>query len=381
MSDEAAWVGAKGVPTRGQQRDPGEAAAALEAWFRRAGMPPDLEVTEVRLPQASGVANETLFCDAAWTDAGSWHAATFVVRVSSPDFLYKDVDFSAHHRLYEALADVPGVPVPRVVGSETDPSILGEAFFVMAHVEGRVPEDTPPFHTAGWVTDVPADDRERMWRDAVAVMARLHRVDPERVSFLDRPGAGPTGLDQNLRYWFDYGNWAAAGREHPVVAAGAAWLGVNRPDRPATGFAWGDARVGNMIFDGTAVAAVLDWDMVSLAGAESDLAWWTIMDYLHTESAGVERLAGIGSPAETIRLWEQESGREAQDLWFHLVFGAYRMSVILMRLSDLLLAAGLLPAEHAAEMATSNPGVQYLATMLDVEPVGPVTTPWPGLEV
>ncbi|MDB5447849.1 MAG: hypothetical protein JWQ97_3166, partial [Phenylobacterium sp.] len=38
-------------------------------------------------------------------------------------------------------------------------------------------------------------------------------------------------------------------------------------------------------------AAVLDWDMVSLAGAECDLAWWTLMDQNYTAGRGIPRPA------------------------------------------------------------------------------------------
>jgi hypothetical protein len=138
--------------------------------------------------------------------------------------------------------------------------------------------------------------------------------------------------------------------------------------------------MGNMIFRDDRVVAVLDWDMVSLSGAESDLAWWTIMDFLYTDSAGVARLDGIGSPAATVSAWETAAGRPVRDLSFHLVFAAYRMAAILVRLADLLGEAGVLPPDLAAEMVTGNSGIQYLATMLDLDYDGPLTTPWPGLD-
>jgi aminoglycoside phosphotransferase (APT) family kinase protein len=92
---------------------------------------------------------------------------------------------------------------------------------------------------------------------------------------------------------------------------------------------------------------VLDWDQVSLAGAESDLAWWAVMDYEHTETVGVARPAGIGSPNDTVRLWQECVGREARDLWFHSVYANYRLAVILVRLADLL--ADALPPEVVNE--------------------------------
>lgn len=378
---EGANLGASGVPTRTTERDLDHARVVLERWLATAVPGANgLQVENVSKPTTSGVANETLLCDAGWSDGSGVHHERFVVRVHSPDFLYMDVDLAVHAGMYEALADEGSVPVPRVVGYEPNPELLGRPFFVMTHVDGRVPPDTPPFHTEGWVTEVPVEARRAMWRNGVEVLARLHQVDPASVTLLERPSLGPTGLEQDLRHWLDYRDWAGRGRAHPVIDAGARWLVDNMPAERPTTLAWGDARVGNMIFDGEDVVAVLDWDMVSLAGPESDLAWWAIMDLLQTASAGVPRLEGFGSPAETIELWERLAGRPVRDLEYHLVYGSFRMAVILVRLADLLGQAGLLPPELAAEMTTNNGGIQYLATLLDVPHDGTIVTPWPGLD-
>lgn len=311
---------ASGVPTRATDRDPDEIRDVLEAFLRRT-LPgaTEVAVTDVSLPGSSGVANETIMCSAAVTGPDGTRQQGYVVRLSPGDFLYMDVDLSVHAGMYQALKEVPGVPVPTVVGYEPDASLLGGPFFVMERIEGRVPEDTPPFHTAGWVTELDEGEREAMWRDAVAVMARLHQVDPGKLPFLQRPARGASGLEQDLGYWFQYDRWACGDRSSPVIDAGREWLVANLPEHRPTELSWGDCRVGNMMFRDGKVVGLFDWDMVSLAGAETDLAWWTINDYLTTCGAGVERLAGIGSPAETIRLWQEHTGRDVPDLWFHLV--------------------------------------------------------------
>jgi len=162
---------------------------------------------------------------------------------------------------------------------------------------------------------------------------------------------------------------------------GAVQLRANVPPAPVPGLAWGDSRVQNLMFDGVTVVGLFDWDQVCLAGAESDLAWWTVMDYSNTVSGGVERLPGIGSPAETIRLWQELVGRKAQDLEFHLVYAAYRLAVILVRLGDLFAALGALPPEATDELSTNNYGIQYLAQILGLPYDRPFTLIWPGLDV
>jgi aminoglycoside phosphotransferase (APT) family kinase protein len=383
MADGTArGISETGVPTRAVQRDLEQARRALEPWL--AGVLPDHEgfrLTEVRTPATSGVANETLLCDATWSEDGAARSGGYVVRVNSPEFLYKDVDLEVHANMYRALADEPGIPVPRVVGSSNDRSVLGEAFFVMQRLEGEVPSDTPPFHTAGFVYDMAPTDRATLWRNAVAVMARLHAVDIAKLPFLERPHLGGNGLEQDLGYWFGYGEWAVRGREQPVIDAATDWLRKNTPAAPRPGLSWGDSRIPNIMFRDLEVVAVFDWDMVGLAGAESDLAWWTVMDFANTVGAGIERLPGIGSPVETVRLWQELTGRDAPDIWFHLVYATYRLAVILVRLGDLFAEMRALPPEATDELITNNSGIQFLVQMLDLPYRRDLSMRWPGFEL
>ena len=375
-------VSEQGIPTRDTHRDLDEARRALEGWFaERLPDRDDFRLTGVELPNTSGVANETLLCDASWNEDGQSRSGGFVVRVHSPDFLYKDVDLRVHADMYRALRDEPGIPVPAVIDYESDASVLGQTFFVMERLHGQVPADTPPFHTTGWVRDLPPEDRRALWRNGVEVMARLHQVPVHRFPFLQRPQLGPDGLRQDMAYWFDYGEWAARGRRHQVIDPAARWLRDNAPDRTVTELSWGDSRLPNMMFRDLQVVSVFDWDMVSLAGAESDLAWWTIMDFANTEAGGVERLPGIGSPVETIRLWQELTGREVHDIWFHLVYASYRMSVILVRLGDLFAEGKMMPKEVTDEFVTNNLGIQFLAQQLDIPHDRAIDMHWPGLEV
>ena len=79
---------------------------------------------------------------------------------------------------------------------------------------------------------------------------------------------------------------------------------------------WGDARIGNIIFDGTRPAAVLDWEMVTLGSPEMDLAWSIFLDRHHSEGMGLPRLEGFPSYEETVERYEALTGFEVQDLHY-----------------------------------------------------------------
>ena len=116
----------------------------------------------------------------------------------------------------------------------------------------------------------------------------------------------------------------------------------------------------NLMFEGTQCTALLDWDMVSLAGAEADLAWWTIADHKYTASRGVQRLAGIGSPGDTMRLWE----------------AAYRQALVSIQLSNLHSAA----VGYVPKITEPSIGLQWLSQLLEVPLGADITLPFVGLE-
>jgi hypothetical protein len=67
------------------------------------------------------------------------------------------------------------------------------------------------------------------------------------------------------------------------------------------------------------------------------------------------------------------------NLDYHLVFAAFRNGIIVVRLARQLQKMGLIPPE-SEYLIHNNRGIQYLTTMLDLKPNGPITIPWPGLD-
>jgi aminoglycoside phosphotransferase (APT) family kinase protein len=162
-------------------------------------------------------------------------------------------------------------------------------------------------------------------------MASVHRVPGELVSFLGWPHHGETGEDQQLGYWSHYAQWTGISMPPAVIELGE-WVHANRPHVPGIYLSWGDARIGNMMFDDDfRLAAVLDWDQMSLADPRHDLAWWLFFDDFNSTGQGIARLDGMGTRDETIELWEEKSGHKAGDLRWHEAFMAYKIAIITMK--------------------------------------------------
>jgi aminoglycoside phosphotransferase (APT) family kinase protein len=341
------------------ERDSERMRSVLSGWLGpQLGATGAVTISPISLPEGTGVANETLMFDATWAAMSGDVSQGFVVRIASDNPLYIDADIKVHHDMYAALADVEGVPVPRVYGYEADASLLGAPFFVMQRINGRVPGDQPPWPTAGFVFDASRDERRAMWENGVRVLAALHQVDVSKFGFL-QPARVVSGLVDHLAYWRRWLDDPSTGAAHDTIEQGYEWLLANLPESQPTALSWGDSRFANIMFDGTDVAAIFDWDTVSLAGPGADLGWWRFMD------GPASALAGIGDGDELVGRWQELTGREATDLEFYDVFTSFRLSAILMRLFGQMGAAGTIPAEVAEHQARQSAPVQALATQLD----------------
>jgi aminoglycoside phosphotransferase (APT) family kinase protein len=236
----------------------------------------------------------------------------------------------------KALQDSSDVPVPEMLWFEPDPAVIGAPFFLMRHVDGVLPHSME--HSEGLFPQIPAADREAIWRSGVETLAKLHKVDAGLFPFLWRPALGPTGLDQEIAIWDEYSRWSGAPMK-PVQERAWRWLEDHAPDQRPTGLTWGDARLGNMIFRDNICRAVIDWETVGLGGPEMDLAWWNFNEWLYSDGFGIPRLEGVGDAETTIAAWEQFSGRKAQDMEWHDVFATWRFSRIVDRHLGLMVEA------------------------------------------
>ena len=366
-----------GVPTKQAQRDLTQARDIVRSWLSahlRAGE--DLDITPLSVPSGTGSSNESLLFDATWTEGAATATRRFVLRLDNPNPLYLESPARLHYEVYKVLGEATDIPVPPVVAYEPDPSLLGVPFFVMDRVEGRAPSDQPSFNVEGWVVDLDAGERRAMWHNFVEVMARMHQLDDRLFPMLQSRSPGTSGLEQDVNRWVRYVPWAFGDQDpHPVIPATADWLQAHLPTDAPTGFAWGDARLQNVLFgEGGAVNAVVDLDMVSLAGGESDLAWFCLCNHYQTVITGRPQLEGIGTGRETVALWERLVGRSARHWDYHLVFATYRLALVMGRVAMFLAAAGM--PEVAEKITAENAAIPYLAQLLDLPWDGPVPYRW-----
>jgi aminoglycoside phosphotransferase (APT) family kinase protein len=322
-------------------------------------------VSNVAPPQATGFSTDTLLFDAVWHAKDSERRRSFVARVRPTGYaVFPEYDIALQYNVVKTLGERTDIPVPKVHWLEEDDSILGAPFYVMDRVDGRIPGDNPPYHAAGWVTEITPAERAALWWDGLDALARIHRLDWRDLGFdaLDRKRFGAPGLEQQLNYYEHYFEWAKRGRENPIAARAFEWLKQNRPPASHLGLCWGDARIGNMIFKDGRCVAVLDWEMVTLGDPIQDLAWWLFLDRHHSEGIGVPRLEGFPTREETVARYEELTRRRVETLHYYEVFAAFRFAVIMMRVAQSWMEYEVLPPD--SDLETNNIVTQLLERLL-----------------
>ena len=327
----------------------------------------DVRVDDVDIPSGIGFSNETLRFQASWHEDGRTRSEQLVARVQpTGEGVMPTYDLAAEYRLLSALKPTP-VPVPRVLLYEQDETLLGAPFLVMDFVPGRVPSDDPSYTKAGWVLDdLTARERARMCDSALATMATIHSVDWQSLDlgFLARADLGERPIDQQIAYYEHYFEWGSEGQPNPTVSAAFDWVRANVPTGPeSTVLCWGDARIGNCIFDEALnVAAALDFEMATLASPELDLGWWLFLLRYHTEGIGSVLPPGMPSRDEVKRRYQELTHRRLEHIDFYEVFGGLRLAVIFHRATNMMVRAGLLPSDTPA--AYNNAATGPLARLL-----------------
>jgi aminoglycoside phosphotransferase (APT) family kinase protein len=296
---------------------------------------------------STGMSSETIIFTARCEQDGQPMTQKLVARVAPTA---EDVQVFPTYRLdhqfdvIRMVGELTDVPVPRVRWLEPTGDVLGTPFFLMDYVEGEVPPDVMPYTFGGnWFADAPPE-RQRELQDAtVGVLASLHSIpDADKTfDFLLDKGAdeqGDTALRRHfnwVRSWYDFAV-PDIGRS-PLLERGFRWLEDNWPQQVAATepvLLWGDARVGNVLYQDFRPVAVLDWEMVTLGPRELDVAWMIFAHMVFQELAGLATLPGLPEVMreEDVRTtYQRLTGVEVGDLHWFYVYSGVMWACVFMR--------------------------------------------------
>jgi aminoglycoside phosphotransferase (APT) family kinase protein len=216
-----------------------------------------------------------------------------------------------------------------------DELVIGAPFYVMERRKGVIVDDSFPEGVE------PTEELRRgMSRMVVDTLVELHTVDWQKAGLGDL--GRPEGfLERQVKGWI--GRYDKAKTEEiEEVGPLTEWIQKNIPESPPATIVHNDYKLNNLLLnpeDLTEVRAVLDWEMTTIGDPLFDLAvslsYWVeagdsqeLKEVLPT----VADTPGFMTRKEFIDYYAQKSGRDLSDMHWYLVFGYFKLAVILQQI-------------------------------------------------
>ena len=303
---------------------------------------------------ATGQSNPTYLIEAA--------SGRYVLRRKPPGKLLKSAHMiEREFRVLKALEGT-GFPAPRALALCEDESVIGTAFYLMAHVEGRI----------FWNPALPEVQREerRLIFDAMNEgLAKLHSIDVAAAGLSDFGKPGSYFARQLTRWTEQYR--ASETTKIDEMERLIAWLSGHVPaDDGRVALVHGDWRIDNMIFDARSprLLAVLDWELSTLGHPFADLAYQCMQWRMPNEGllqglAGLDKAAlGIPTEAEYVAAYCRRAGLEAIADWtFLIAFSFFRIIAICQGVYKRSLDGNASNPERARQMGAAVPVMARVA--------------------
>lgn len=338
------------------ERDLDELADRLSQWLGvQTGASTAPRISEVSKPASGGMSSTTILFDAEWTVGGVTERGSFVARMAPEDGafpVFPVYDLPLQYAVMSGVAARSKVAVPPLRWLETDESVLGTPFLVMERVDGQAPSDNPPYVFFGWVFDATPEQRRQITDATVEIIAAVHDIPDAATAFPQLDGAG-SALRRHFQAQRDWYAWALTddGVRIPLIERSFDWLEAHWPaeDGPEV-LNWGDARPGNILFDGFTPAAVLDWEMATLGPRELDLGWVIFIHRFFQDIAtrfDQPGLADFLRRDDIVDKYTEVTGHTPRDLDFFIVYAALRHAIVMARIKRRMIHFGedTVPAE------------------------------------
>ena len=238
-----------------------------------------------------------------------------ILRTGPPDDVHASMELEARA---QAAAAAAGAPVPRILVADNSPAALGNPFLICNEISGET--IVRRIHRQLDNADGAAG-RAGLLSQCAQALAAIHRADIGRVQ-----DPSLTSEDQ-LVEWRE--RLDVMGDTTATFEWVFRWLSARRPPPAPAVLVHGDFRMGNLIVDGSDLAAVLDWELVHVGAAYEDLAWFCIRAWRFGAPASLGA-GGLGSIEDFLGAYQEASGTTVDRVAFNwwLVLATLRWGII-----------------------------------------------------
>jgi aminoglycoside phosphotransferase (APT) family kinase protein len=224
---------------------------------------------------------------------------------------------------------------PRALALCEDPTVIGSPFFIMERRDGIVVRGVvPPRFGSG----TEPDSNRALSEVVVDTLAELHSIDPAQCDLGDL--GHPEGyLTRQVDGWI--ARWEKARHEdYPPADEIGLWLRTNLPASGEPALLHNDWRLDNMAVspdDPGVCVAVYDWDMATRGDPLTDLGTLMGSWFDPEETDGSLGMMPTTFPGwldrdSAVSRYGEKSGRDLGEVDWYLVFGSWKLGVILQQI-------------------------------------------------
>jgi aminoglycoside phosphotransferase (APT) family kinase protein len=311
-----------------------------EALVRFLARQPDLGGVIVRIEldtsrRASGASSGTQIFDAVLkAPGGQIVVRPLVFRYDLGGTFFHQYDLIPQFKVMRALKS-KGIPVPNALWLDAQGEIAGRPGLFMARVDAP-PPGGQPFAEGPIATAVP-ELRHAMILSSVRCFAEVHKVDASdsSLAFLNQRGQGDHFIDRaidwdtkELLHAIPEGFGGARVSYYDGVRAVMLHvrdeLLAHAPRGRKAELTHGDTNLSNVMFRGSEVAALLDWELCHFGLGEGDIGY--CLGGMSHFLSSLPPMAGVPSEEEILSAYRAARGR-TEDLEYGRLWGEWRLGV------------------------------------------------------
>ena len=231
-----------------------------------------------------------------------------ILRTAPVDNRFAGMELEA--AVQQAAAE-SGAPVPHIVVASNSVAALGNPFLICDEVAGET-------IVRRIQRNLDDDGRAVLLEQCAQALAAIHQARIDAAGLVER---------DEIVEWRQ--RLDELGDTTATFEWAFRWLEANRPAPSAIRLVHGDFRMGNLIVDGSTLAAVLDWEAVHIGEVYEDLAWFCVRAWRFGAPAELAA-GGLGTIERFVSAYEQAGGAAIDRsalLWWQ-VLGTLKWGII-----------------------------------------------------
>ena len=243
----------------------------------------------------------------------------YVLRVPPPNAKRSGTaDVLRQANVINAVSEL-GIPVPKIIFKGSEERWFDSPYFIVEFLEGD---------TLGgdWGDSLPDKEIASMAIEAVNVLAKLHRLDWEKVVPFSGP---PISLAADVDRWDRFLDRTVDPNDLSLAPIVKKRLLERLPSEPNIGIFHGDFQWSNLFYskDGQ-LLAVIDWELVGIGSILNDIGWFaTFNDPMAWDDVNHSEYT-MPNAQELINMYSEASGINSSDINWYRALAAYKFAII-----------------------------------------------------